>query len=194
MHKPRNYIGWSSRTANKLCCIVSIPLQTMRRMKGNERERERKKKIASLSRMVRKISRKNRLQNLHARAVCFYDSRSFIGWSARNAFSRYTEKIKKERKKWYSKLFYLKKPCLGCKQAMNVGKEIRSLFNFNINPKNQVAQGSLENSAREISSLRAVKKSLPRRRNKIFLCPTAYNERSSRRKEESRGWPDDTRG
>lgn len=144
--------------------------------------------------MVRKISRKNRLQNLHARAVCFYDSPSFIGWSARNAFSRCTEKIKKREKEMILQAFLPKKPCLGCKQAMNVGKEIRSLFNFNINPKNQVAQGSLENSAREISSLRAVKKSLPRRRNKIFLCPTAYNERSSRRKEESRGWPDDTRG
>lgn len=49
---------------------------------------------------------------------------------------------------------------------MNVEKEIRS---FNINPKNRVAQGSLGNSAREISFLRAVKKSLPRLRNKIFL-------------------------
>lgn len=64
------------------------------------------------------------------------------------------------------------------KQAMNVEKEIRS---FNINPKNQVAQGSLGNSAREISFLRAVKNSLPRRRNKIFLCPTAYNERPGRK-------------
>ena len=39
-------------------------------------------------------------------------------------------------------LFYLKTRWSrsGCdEQAMNVEKEIRSLFNFNINPKNQVA-------------------------------------------------------
>lgn len=71
--------------------------------KRNERERDREKRKKDCETILHrewfvKISRKNRLQNLHARAVCFYDSRS-LSVDLHAMHSRDTKVKKKKRKK-----------------------------------------------------------------------------------------------